>query len=345
MKACVLEDVGRLVYKDVPLPSVRNGEVLLRVHACGICSSDIPRIFVTGTYHFPTIPGHEFAGEVVQAADPENEKLIGLRAAVFPLIPCGECPSCQEGEYARCDHYNYLGSRCDGAFAEYVSVPVWNLVPLDNKVSYEEAALCEPTAVAKHCADAGDIQPGNYVAVVGTGTIGILAAYWAKLYGAKRVIVIGNSNRKKKKISEIGFSDYINSAEEDTVERVYQITEGRMADTVLECVGSSDSIGQALKLAKKGGNVVLTGNPDGDITLDKQTYWKVLRSELTVRGTWNSRFHTFQDDWKKTLECIGSGAIPVSRLISSKFSLDQSEEAMHLMKDKTKPVFKVMFTL
>ena len=148
-----------------------------------------------------------------------------------------------------------------------------------------------------------------------------------------------------KKISEIGFSDYINSAEEDTVERVYQITEGRMADTVLECVGSSDSIGQALKLAKKGGNVVLTGNPDGDITLDKQTYWKVLRSELTVRGTWNSRFHTFQDDWKKTLECIGSGAIPVSRLISSKFSLDQSEEAMHLMKDKTKPVFKVMFTL
>lgn len=345
MKACVLEDVGRLVYKDVPLPSVKSGEVLLRVHACGICSSDIPRIFITGTYHFPTIPGHEFAGEVVQAADSENEKLVGMRAAVFPLIPCGKCPSCQEGEYARCDHYNYLGSRCDGAFAEYVSVPVWNLVPLDDKVSYEEAALCEPAAVAKHCADAGHMEPGEYVAVIGTGTIGILTAYWAKLYGAKRVIIIGNSNRKKKKISELGFSDYINSSEEDTVERVHQLTEGRMADTVLECVGCSDSVAQAVKVAKKGGKVVLTGNPDGDITLDKQTYWKILRSELCIRGTWNSRFHTSQDDWQKTLKCIGSGAIPAGQMISKRFPLEQADEALNLMRNKDQPVFKVMFKL
>ncbi|MGN0115363.1 MAG: alcohol dehydrogenase catalytic domain-containing protein, partial [Acutalibacteraceae bacterium] len=96
MKARVLTSVGNLELKQVDIPQIKSGEVLLRVHACGICGSDIPRIFTTGTYHFPTIPGHEFAGEVVAAYDDENKSLVGKRCAVFPLIPCRECNSCQK---------------------------------------------------------------------------------------------------------------------------------------------------------------------------------------------------------------------------------------------------------
>ena len=99
MKARVLKAVGNLDYCDYPIPKIKSGEVLLKVRACGICGSDIPRIFVNGTYHFPTIPGHEFAGEVVAAADKENENLIGVRATVFPLIPCKKCESCKKGSY------------------------------------------------------------------------------------------------------------------------------------------------------------------------------------------------------------------------------------------------------
>ncbi|MCH5303916.1 MAG: alcohol dehydrogenase catalytic domain-containing protein, partial [Ruminococcus sp.] len=138
MKARVLHAVGDLRYEDYPIPQLKPDEVLLKVKACGICGSDIPRIFVNGTYHFPTIPGHEFAGQVVAAASKENEHLIGTRAAVFPLIPCRECNSCNKGTFETCKSYDYLGSRSDGAFAEYVRVPVWNLVPIADNVSYEE---------------------------------------------------------------------------------------------------------------------------------------------------------------------------------------------------------------
>ena len=101
MKACVLEGIGQLKYKDVEIPVMKKGEVLVNVKACGICSSDIPRIFTTGTYHFPTIPGHEFCGQIVDAAEDVDKSYIGKRAVIFPLLPCGECPSCKEKEYAR----------------------------------------------------------------------------------------------------------------------------------------------------------------------------------------------------------------------------------------------------
>ena len=136
MKACVLEGIGQLKYKDVEIPVMKKGEVLVNVKACGICSSDIPRIFTTGTYHFPTIPGHEFCGQIVDAAEDVDKSYIGKRAVIFPLIPCGECPSCKEKEYARCDNYNYFGSRCDGGMAEYISVPLWNIVTFSDDIPW-----------------------------------------------------------------------------------------------------------------------------------------------------------------------------------------------------------------
>ena len=132
MKALNLHAVGDLRYEDVPMPVRQAGEVLLKVHACGICGSDLPRVFTKGTYHFPTIPGHEFAGEIVEADDPS---LVGRRAAVFPLLPCRKCEACQVGEYAQCSDYDYYGSRRDGAFAEYIAVKEWNLVFFDDSLS------------------------------------------------------------------------------------------------------------------------------------------------------------------------------------------------------------------
>ncbi len=188
MKACVLKEVGSLVYEEVPEPMLREGEVLLKVKACGICSSDIPRIFVTGTYHFPTIPGHEFSGEIIDAADDAGRALIGKHAAVFPLLPCRKCPSCAVGAYARCEKYGYFGSRCDGAFAEYISVPVWNIMVIPDELPFTTAALCEPAAVGCHCADSAEIRTGDTAAVIGTGAIGLTAALWAKIFGAGKVI-------------------------------------------------------------------------------------------------------------------------------------------------------------
>ena len=121
MKAYVLEAVNKLEYKEVSMPECKSGYALVEVKAAGICGSDIPRIFETGTYHFPTIPGHEFSGIVREVVDEEYKDLIGERVGVFPLIPCRECTPCKEEKYELCRNYNYLGSRCDGGFAEYVA--------------------------------------------------------------------------------------------------------------------------------------------------------------------------------------------------------------------------------
>ncbi len=343
MKALVLEDVSKLVYKDVPDPIIKPGEVLLKIKACGICSSDIPRIFTTGTYHFPTIPGHEFSGEIIDCAPDVDNSLIGKRAVVFPLVPCGKCPSCAAKEYARCSDYNYFGSRCDGAFAEYISVPVWNIVRFSNKIPYTTAAMCEPASVAKHCADRGKINEGDTVTVVGTGTIGYISALWAKTMGAKKVIIVGRNKSKLEFSKELGLDYTINTSEDNFFESYMKITGGEGSDVVLECVGSNAAIKSSVKFAKKGGRIVLAGNPEGDIKLEKNVYWKILRNELTVMGTWNSSYNSEVNNWNEVITALENHKLDISKLVTHTFRLDEYEKAFKILKDKTEFSVKVMF--
>ena len=138
MKAYVLKAVNDLRYMEVPIPNCPAGWAIVQVKASGICSSDISRIYTKGTYHFPTIPGHEFSGIVIQVANKADENWIGRKVSVFPLIPCRKCRYCQSGQYELCTNYDYIGSRRDGAFAEYVAVPVWNLVGLPDGISFKK---------------------------------------------------------------------------------------------------------------------------------------------------------------------------------------------------------------
>ena len=130
MKAYQLYAVNDLRYGDIEEPILEDGWVLVQVKAVGICSSDIPRIFENGTYHFPTIPGHEFSGVVKKVFSKDDEEWIGKSVGVFPLIPCKICEQCKKQNYEMCENYDYIGSRRDGAFADYVAVPVWNLLEL-----------------------------------------------------------------------------------------------------------------------------------------------------------------------------------------------------------------------
>lgn len=150
MKANVLFGIGDLKYTNIPLPRLKSDEVLVKVKAAGICGSDIARVFKTGTYHFPTVIGHEFSGVVSDIGSSTYLSWLGKRVSVFPLKPCFKCNNCKNKEYELCSNYDYLGSRCNGGFAEYVAVPVWNLLEIPDCVCYEEAAMLEPAAVALH---------------------------------------------------------------------------------------------------------------------------------------------------------------------------------------------------
>lgn len=345
MNALVLHGVGDLRYEQISVPELKEGTVLLRIKACGICSSDIPRIFVNGTYHFPTVPGHEFSGKIVAVGDGADEKLLGRRSCVFPMLPCGKCKACGMEEWAQCSGYSYFGSRCDGAFAEYLVVPVWNLVPFSDGLSYEEAALCEPAAVSLHAANIGGLKEGMNVLVIGTGTIGFLIGTFAKkMIGGGKVIICGRSANKLEYAKKLGF-ETLNTADETVTDGIKRITGADGADVVFEAVGSNDAIENAVRAAAALGKVVLVGNPTDDLKMEKNVYWSVLRKQLTIAGSWNSSYNSRINDWKRALEIFESGELDLKGLITHTFPMEDKDKAFTAIKDPNEFTLKVMFTM
>lgn len=328
MKALVLESVGQLTYKDVPMPVAKPGEVLLKIKACGICSSDFDRCLNTGTYRFPTIPGHEFAGEIVQLGDGVDSALLGRRAVVFPLLPDRTCDQCQIEAYARCRNYNYFGSRCDGAYAEYLAAPIWNVQTFSDSLDYKVAALCEPASVAYHAVRAANLKPGMSVCVVGTGAIGIMAGLLARESGAE-VTFVSRNEAKTNFLKQFGFESFYKA--------------GDSFDVSLECVGSNASLEAAIDVMKPAGTIVLVGNPDGDKALSRKVYWKVLRCELTLKGVWNSSYTSSNNEWFKVLRLLEKEHALFAKLITHTFPLSDGLTAFAKLKDKSSLAVKGMF--
>lgn len=334
MKAYVLHAVNDLRYEDIDIPACPEGWAILKVKAAGICSSDIPRIFTKGTYHFPTIPGHEFSGIVDSVGSAADSSWVGKHVGCFPLIPCRKCEPCSEGHYEMCAHYDYIGSRRDGAFAEYVAAPVWNLVELPESIPFEHAAMLEPLAVGLHSTKIAGISKGDKVAVIGTGMIGITAAQWARKFsGTDDIYVIGRNEEKRIIVEGTGVR-YINQKEEKPADDF---------NVVIEAVGNPASIDIALNIVKPGGTVVLMGNPSGDIPLSQNTYWRILRKQLTVCGTWNSAYAGRDaSDWTEAVKALKEGSIKVASLITHKFAQEDAFAGFNLMHEHKEPYCKVM---
>jgi len=323
MKACVLHAINDLRYEEVATPERKAGEALIEIKASGICGSDIPRVFTKGTYNFPTIPGHEFGGVIVDADD---KGLVGKKCAVFPLVPCRKCVSCESGNYAQCENYNYFGSRCDGGFAEFISAPLWNVVLAPDDLSYEEIAMAEPCAVALHSLEQAQLNAGDKVAIFGAGPIGMMIAKWAKFKGASKVFLIDIDPEKIKRAKTAGFET--------------EITEP--VDIAIEGAGVSGTLEQAVTCVKAFGTVVLMGNPAKEMTLSQKGYWEILRKELTLKGTWNSSYSGSRNDWANALACMKT--LDISGLVSHKFNFADCHAAFNVMNDRKEYFSKVMFT-
>lgn len=336
MKAYRLYGIGDLRYEEADIPYIPEGWCLVKVEAVGICSSDIPRIYKNGTYHFPTIPGHEFSGIVEKVNRNEDAGWLNKHVGVFPLIPCMHCEFCEKEQYEMCEHYDYIGSRRDGAFAEYVAVPVWNLIELNPGMPVKYAAMLEPLSVARHALRIAGLEQGQNVAVVGTGTIGFAAAAWACCMGAEKVTIIGRNDAKRKNAENMGSIQYCNS-QKDAVES---------ADLIIEAVGSEQAVELAVGSAKPGGTIVLLGNPYGNISLQRDIYWRILRKQLKIFGSWNSTFKNKKySDWKESVQAIDSKLINCEALITHEFSFDHLMEGLKLMRNHITPYCKVMIEM
>ncbi len=345
MRAWVLHGVDDIRFEEAARPDPVDSEVLVAVQATGICGSDIPRIFKTGAHTHPLIPGHEFSGVAEKAgalADPEWE---GKRVGVFPLIPCRKCAACRKKRYELCRNYSYLGSRRDGGFAEYVSVPEWNLIELPAGVSFAEAAMLEPMAVAVHAMHR--VQPcrDDTAVVYGLGTIGMFLVMFLMDAGIRNVLAVGNKAFQKQLVNKMGLNEqfYCDSREQDAAGWVRERTDGAGADVVFECVGRNETVIQSIGLLAPEGRACLVGNPYSDMAMEKDIYWKILREQLVITGTWNSSFtHESEDDWHYALDRLSGKRISPEMLVTHRLRLAELDRGLHVMRDKSEDYVKIM---
>lgn len=357
-KAWVLRDVGRIAYEEVDVPVPGENEVRIRVRSAGICGSDIPRIYKTGAHRMPLVPGHEFSGVVEDTGSKVSASWLSKRVAVIPRIACGKCPECREGMPNLCRDYDFIGSRRDGAFAEYVTVSVKNLLPLPDRVSFEEAAMLEPLSVAANAVRTGcfgmnrDLAFDRPVAVCGSGTIGLMVVMLLVEAGFRNIYLVGNKASQMERAGLLGIPEknFCNSKSENVPEWLRDVSGGGIS-TFFECVGKNECVSYGIEAASPGGWMILVGNPYSDMAFAKDTYWKILRKQMAVFGIWNSLFNpnllesVGVDDWNYVLEKLVEGRISPAKLISHSFGLEELEDGLHLMHDKTEDYCKVMINV
>ncbi|MCR5801949.1 MAG: alcohol dehydrogenase catalytic domain-containing protein, partial [Lachnospiraceae bacterium] len=276
--------------------------------------------------------------------------LLGKRVGVFPLIPCKQCGPCKKGLYEMCRNYDYLGSRSNGGFAEYVNVPAENLIILPDSVPFEVAAMLEPMSVAVHAMRKGlatlfgpnassDKDKDISIAVCGLGAIGLMVITFLLDLGYKNIYAIGNKAFQRDMIMGLDLPEdrYIEYGS-DKCKAL-----GESIDLFFECVGTNDSLELGVRSAAPGGVVVTVGNPASDMTLARDIYWKILRNQLRVIGTWNSSFTGDpDDDWHYVIDRIQAGQMDPAKLISHRFSFEELEKGLLIMRDKTENYCKVM---
>ena len=354
MEALVLHGVGDLRLEQIPVPHLAEGNVRVRIGFCGVCGSDIPRIFVKGTYSFPTVCGHEFAG-IVDACGPGVDDFApGDSVVVFPLLWCGTCAACEQGKYVQCHDYDYLGSRSDGAFAEYVVAPKENLIAVPPGVTLEEAAMTEPAAVALHAVRRVHTSlAGKTVAIFGAGPIGLMTAQWARVMGATNVLLFDIVTEKLELAKQLGFDKVFNTGvpvatnvrrAEEPVEIVNAHTDGKGAHVCIEAAGVPATCIDALGSVGREGSVVLLGNPATDVTLPAVLISQLMRREVSIFGTWNSDYSAAgnDDDWRTVLQAMASGMLTLMPLITHKVPLADSSDILYKMRDKSEFYAKVL---
>lgn len=328
MKAGVVHAREDIRFEDIGKPAPKPGEVLVRVKYTGICGSDIPRVNGDAAHFYPIVLGHEFSGTIEALGEGVENVAPGDRVAGVPLVPCGECEDCKRGDYSLCKHYVFIGSRTFGSFAEYVCVPAGNVVKISDDVSFEQAALFEPATVALHGLERVEYRGGHTVAVVGGGTIGLLTAQFARIYGAARVVVLDIQDERLELARALGADDVVNSAEPDYLKKAMALTGGRGFDYVYCTSGAPVTVKMSFALAANKAQVCFIGTPTKEITFSVDEWEQLNRKEAVITGSWMSYSAPFPGhEWDAVAHFFATGQLRYEGLVYKVFPLAQIADA------------------
>jgi L-iditol 2-dehydrogenase len=337
MRAAVTRDWNEIRIEDVPVPRPEQGEVLVRVGACGICGTDLK--IVAGIYKgswppaLPFIQGHEWAGTVAALGEGVTGLQVGDRVAAENHKGCGMCANCRRGRYNLCEvarskgkAYKLYGHSAQGAFAEYAARPASLLHKLPEAVSFEEGTIVNQGALGLHAIRRCRIEPGDTVVVIGPGLVGLITVQLAKAVGATRVIMAGRGLRLEL-AKELGADDVVDISSTDTVEGIRALTDGRGADCAFECAGAPESVVASINCVKRGGRVALIGLT-GNMPIDLNTDRLVL-DEIDVFGVRSS-----PNTYPQLITLIASGKVNVRKLVSGIYPLECITEAFEAFRNR-----------
>ena len=344
MRALKLYAAGDLRLEDTQIPSIGDEDVLVQVMAVGVCGSDIPRILTQGAYRPRLTMGHEISGVISKIGTRVNQWRVGQKVVAAPLIPCFRCHACKEGHYSLCSDYDYLGSRTDGAMAEFVRVPASNLLELQDHVPFEAGAMVDPSANAVHALSKANVQKGDTVCVYGSGPIGLFSIQLARQFGATRIIAI-DIMEQKLGLARVAGADYaINSRKIDPVKTLKELTSGMGAEIVLDTSGVKTAQLQGICSAGNVGRIVLVGISHDSLELSKEAVDGILRRELTIRGSWNSFSSPFPgEEWTRSLSLMAKGLIWKPEFISHRLRLEEGPEIFAAIRNSKFFFSKIMF--
>lgn len=345
MRAAVTRAWNDIRIEQVPVPELEPGEALVRVGACGICGTDLK--IVAGGYAgvwppaLPFIQGHEWAGTVVALAEGATGVKIGDRVAAENHKGCGACAMCRRGRYNLCEvartkgkAYKLYGHSAPGAFAEYAARPTGILHKLPDNVSFEEGVIVNQGALGLHAIRRCRVEPGDTVAVIGPGLVGLITLQLAKATGAIRVIVAGRGPRLEL-ARELGADEVIDVSTTDTIEGIRALTNGRGADCVYECAGTPAAVVNAVNCVKRGGRVAfvgLTGNKPVDLNTDQ-----FVLDEIDTFGVRSS-----PNAYPELINLIAAGKVNARKLVSSFYPLERINDAFDAFRKREGGIIRIV---
>jgi L-iditol 2-dehydrogenase len=327
MRAVVFVEPQKLETRVMPVPAPGDDEILVRIRAATTCGTDL-KTYYRG-YHLFSPParfGHEYAGDVVAAGSGVKKFKPGMRVVAHNSAPCHVCFYCKQGQHNLCENMTWNF----GSYAEYITVPGpivrLNTFEIPDDISYSRMSLMEPFASVVHGQRIVGIHPGEQVAIIGSGPIGLLHLQLALKSGASRVIVVDLSRERLAIARQLGATDTVQPPGQDALEAIRDFTAGRGVDVAIESAGKQAAWLTAFRAVRKGGRVLWFGGMAKDVPLELDAYF-IHYGEVTLHGV----FHATPLDVHRSFELIRSGVINTEALLSGEVPLDRVEDALKMM--------------
>ncbi len=321
MRALIYKGPYQMPLEEVDFPTPESDEIIIKVRAVGICGSDVHGYRgTTGRRKPPIIMGHEFSGVVAATGKNVTDWKPGDRVVSSPLLTCGICDNCLSGHPNICENRHCLGVDIHGAYAEAVCVHQSMVHALPDNVSFEQASMVEPLAVAMHAVNQTPFQLSESVVIIGAGTIGLLSLMAAEMKGAGQIFVIDTDEHRLEFARKLGATHVINSKEADPIRIVKDLTHGSGANAVIEAVGITATASQSLYLVKNGAYVTWIGNSQPEIQINMQ---QIVTRELHLNGSYGFIF-----EFAAALEAIQLGKIDPMVLAEKYISLEETGQVI-----------------